>query len=329
MRTKVRSFIKQYDMIKENSIVLCGLSGGADSVAMVCILNELKQELHFQLACGHFSHGIRPECAEEEKKLAQELCSELKIDFYHEYGDTLSFCRQNKMGVEDGARKLRYDFLSRAAEKLGAEKIATAHNLNDNAETIVLNIVRGSGMRGLSGIPPVRDNIIRPVMCLTRHEIENYLKGRSVVTDESNFSLDYTRNKIRHTVMPSLINLNENALENISKAGLRLREENEFIEKELEEFIITKGKTDENIIAFDISELKKQPKGFLSRIIHRTYEQIGGDMGKISSVHIDAVRDLIYNKLPPKYIVMPSGIRARLKNKKLLIYYKDSEDKIC
>ena len=177
----------------------------------------------------------------------------------------------------------------------------------------------------------MRDNIIRPVMCLSRAMIEEYVGSREVAVDKSNFTEDYTRNKLRLNVFPILPEINENALANIANAGMRIREENAFIEQAAADFLIKNHSVwngDENILALDIKELKKQEKGFLKRIIQLGYEKIGGDMGKLSSVHLDAAADLVYNKFPPKYIMMPDGINAKLKNKKLLIYNREREDKI-
>ena len=332
MKDKVLAFVREHNMLTAGDKVLCALSAGADSVAMTCLLCEIKRILKVEVGAAHFSHGLRPEEAEYEKQIAQNLCAELDIPFYHEYGDTIAYCEENKKGTEEGARELRYDFLARTADKYGYNKIATAHNLNDNAETVLLNLLRGSGLRGLGGIPPVRDNIIRPVMCLSRDMIEVYVGKREVAVDKSNFTDDYTRNKLRLNVFPLLPEINENALMNIANAGMRIREENAYIEKAAEEFLINNSagwNGDENILAFDIKELKKQEKGFLKRVIQLGYEKIGGDMGKLSSNHLDSAADLVYNKFPPKYIMMPGGINARLKNKKLLIYNREREDKIC
>lgn len=332
MKDKVLSFIREYGMAEPGDRVLCALSAGPDSVAMTCILNEIKRILKIEIGAAHFSHGLRPDCAEEEKNIAAELCKELNIPFYHEYGDTIAYCKRNKKGTEEGARELRYDFLGRIAAEHGYNKIATAHNLNDNAETVLLNLLRGSGLKGLSGIPPVRDNIIRPIMCLSRDNIESYVEGRKTARDESNFEDGYTRNKLRLNVFPLLREINENALANIAGAGLRIREENRYIEKMAEKFLRSNSSSwngSENILAIDIKTLKEQEKGFVKRVIHLAYEKAGGDMGKLSAVHLDSVADLIYNKLPPKHIVMPSGVTARLKNKKLLIYNQECEDKIC
>lgn len=332
MKDKVLSFIREYSMITPGDRVLCALSAGPDSVAMTCLLNEIKRILKIEIGAAHFSHGLRPDCAEKEKNIACELCKELGIPFYHEYGDTNAYCELNKKGTEEGARELRYDFLNRVAREHGYDKIATAHNMNDNAETVMLNLLRGSGLKGLSGIPPVRGNIIRPVMCLSRESIEKYVEGRETARDKSNFEDAYTRNKLRLNVFPLFPDINENALANIAAAGLRIREENSYIEKMSDSFLkanLSFWNGDEKILAIDVKKLKEQEKGFVKRIIQSLYEQIGGDMGKLSAVHLDSVADLIYNKLPPKHIVMPSGITARLKNKKLLIYNRECEDKIC
>lgn len=324
-RQQVRAFLQQYAMASPGSHILCALSGGADSVAMVELLHSLQGQMGFRLACGHFSHGIRPHKAEEEADLCRKLCQDLGLPFYHGSGDTPDFARQHKLGLEEAARKLRYDFLQATAADIGADKIATAHNREDNAETVLLNLLRGSGLAGLSGIPPVRDNIIRPLLCLSRRDIENYLQDRPVVVDESNRCTDYTRNRLRLEIMPQLTAINSRAVENIAMAGLRMRQEHEAAQGAAKTFFKTHMGRQGDTISCAVLLLQEQKSAFLARIIRMGYGALGGDMGEMTAVHTDAVIELVRHKLPPKYVVLPGNIHARLQGKNLILYKHNGE----
>ena len=318
--------MEQYNMAPKGSHILCALSGGADSVAMVKLLHSLRGQMELQLSAAHFSHGIRREKAQEEADLCRKLCEELGIAFYYGSGDTPAYAKEHKVGMEDAARRLRYDFLQQTARAVGATVVATAHNQDDNAETVLLNLLRGSGLSGLAGIPPVRQGIIRPVLCLGRKDIEAYLGNTPYVVDESNFSCDYTRNRLRHEIMPRLHEINSRANENIAMAGLRIRQENQFIEQSVYYFVNENWQQENGLFSCDICKLKEQNQGFLGRIVRAVYGAVGGDMGKLAAVHIDAVVQLVLTKLPPKYIMMPGGIKAALMGKKLILYNGNGEN---
>lgn len=317
--------MQQYAMASPGSHILCALSGGTDSVAMVELLHSLQGQMGLRLACGHFSHGIRPDKAAEEADLCRKLCQDMGLPFYHGSGDTPAFARQHKLGLEEAARQLRYDFLQATATDIGAEKIATAHNQQDNAETVLLNLLRGSGLAGLSGIPPVRGNIIRPLLCLSRRDIEDYLQGMPVVMDESNDCTDYTRNRLRLEILPLLAGINSRAVENISMAGLRIRQEQEAAQAAAKTFFETHMQQQGDIISFAVLLLQEQKSAFLARIIRMGYGALDGDMGELAAAHTNAVIDLVRHKLPPKYVVLPGNIHARLQGKNLLLYKHNGE----
>jgi len=173
--------------------VLCAVSGGADSVCMLHILHEKRQELEIELFAAHYEHGLRGEESLRDAAFVENICRELGIPFVCEHGDVKSFAREKGMSIEEAARELRYDFLERAADKLGCERIATAHNADDNAETILFNLTRGSGAQGLRGIPARRGRIVRPLLGMSRDEIEAYLTGRGIAwVEDSSTALTTT-----------------------------------------------------------------------------------------------------------------------------------------
>lgn len=225
---RVLDWIKRNGLISPGDRVVCALSGGADSVAMTALLYSLSEELGAEILAAHVNHMLRGEEADRDESFCRELCAELGIPFRALRGDAAERARSLGTGLENGARELRYSLLS----SLGADGIAVAHNSDDNLETVVMRLARGGGARGLSGIPPRNGRVIRPVMCLSRAETEEVCRqmGLGWVTDSSNLSDDYTRNLIRHRVMPALNGINPCAGELALENCRFLRQEDEFLD---------------------------------------------------------------------------------------------------
>ena len=193
----VRRTVRRYQMLPADGRVLCCLSGGADSVALLLCLRELGAEV---CAC-HLNHQLRGAESERDEHFCKSLCAQLDIPFYAEKADIRT---RSHVSLETAAREARYAFFERAARQLGAVRIATAHTADDNLETMIFHLARGSGAAGLSGIPPVRGRIIRPLIECERTQIEAYLaqNNQSWCTDCTNQTDDYARNRIRHAVIP-------------------------------------------------------------------------------------------------------------------------------
>lgn len=221
--------------------LLCAVSGGADSVFLLHVLHENREKLGIELFAAHFEHGIRGEESLRDAGFVKELCDSLDVPLCMESGDTPAYAKAHGMGLEEAARTLRYEFLQRAAETMDCDAIATAHNADDNAETVIFNLTRGSGTAGLRGIPRQRGNIIRPILDVSRTEIEEYLQSRGIehITDSTNLSDDYSRNLIRHQVMPVLKKINPGFCEAVGRCtGLLTQDEDclgdmarDFVEK--------------------------------------------------------------------------------------------------
>lgn len=229
MLDKVYSFIQKYDMLKSGDTVVCGLSGGADSVALLLALFSLKDRLGIQVEALHVNHCLRGAESDRDEHFCRELCKRKAIVFNAVSCDVSGYAVKNSLSVEEAARKLRYSVFK---EYTAHKKIATAHNANDALETAILNLARGTGIKGIASIPPVRDNIVRPLLGVTRAEIEEFLvkEGQDYVTDSTNLSDDYTRNKIRHKIVPLLGELNSSVIETSINSLNTLRDENAFIE---------------------------------------------------------------------------------------------------
>ena len=226
-------------MISSGQKVVAAVSGGCDSVCMLHILSKLAGTIGFSLEAAHFNHKLRQEESERDEQFTKNLCEKLEIPLHVGAGDVSGYAARSAVGIEEAARILRYEFLEKISEETGADRIATAHNADDNAETVLFNLTRGSGIKGLCGIPPVRGKIIRPVMFLTRTRIEQYMEenGLDHVEDSTNADTDYTRNKLRHNVMPVLRRINPNVSGSIMDTKQLLTWDDEFISAFAQRFI--------------------------------------------------------------------------------------------
>ena len=208
VKNNVLKAINEYKMLENTDEVVVGFSGGADSVCLLHILNSLKNVFGYSLKAVHINHGIRGDEANRDEYFAKDFCLKYEISFQAFSFNCIEEAEKSKETLEECGRRLRYEsFNSVCSEK---SKIATAHNANDNAETIIFNITRGTSVKGVCGIPFVRDNIIRPLLYCSRNEIEGYCTENSLsyVTDSTNSEVEYTRNKIRHLVLPVLEEIN-------------------------------------------------------------------------------------------------------------------------
>ena len=204
MICKVRDTLIKYSMLENTDEIIVGFSGGADSTCLLYILNLLKDEFDFKIHAAHVNHSLRGNESERDEKFVRDFCEKNSIKLSVLKVDIFKMSKIEGKSLEECGREVRYNFFnSLCANK---SKIATAHNLNDCEETMFFNLTRGSGLKGLCSIPAVRENIIRPLIRCSRDEIENFCKENSIqyVTDSSNLSDDYTRNKIRHNIIPIL-----------------------------------------------------------------------------------------------------------------------------
>lgn len=227
---------KEYSLIPKGRVVTVALSGGADSVALLYALNRLKDRLGITVKAAHLNHLIRGDEAFRDEEFVKNLCSSLDIPLICEEIDVPKLAKKQNLSLETAAREIRYEFLNRVCE---GGLIATAHTASDNLETLLLNLARGSAIGGLCGIPIKRDNIIRPIISVTREEIEKYccVNNLSFVTDSTNLSDDYTRNKLRHNIVPVLRELNPKIEKTVLKTSRSVTEISNMIKSSAENYI--------------------------------------------------------------------------------------------
>ncbi|MFH1006111.1 MAG: tRNA lysidine(34) synthetase TilS [Candidatus Latescibacterota bacterium] len=228
--------LRCHRMVQAGETVLVAVSGGADSVALLDILARLQKELHFRVHVGHLNHGLRGKDSDEDARFVEGLCADLGVPFDGGREEVRAYVRTHRLSLEEGARVVRYRFLEAVAERIGAARIATGHTAEDQAETVLFRLLRGSGVKGLGGIHPVRGGrIIRPLLAVHRREIEEYLagRGRSFRCDHSNEDVAFARNRIRSELLPYLReHFNPGVVDTLSRSAAILRDEDHFVEEE-------------------------------------------------------------------------------------------------
>ncbi len=228
---KVKSTITEHSLLENGDTVICAVSGGADSMCLLTVLRALAKEMNLRVVAANLNHSLRGTEGDGDSQYVEAVCEIKGIPFYGKKLDIGAMAKARGESVEETGREERYKFLDELSAKLGGAKIATGHNIGDNAETIIFRLARGSGSRGLCGIPYKRGNVIRPLLDVSRSQIEEYLVENAVMwrEDSSNAQLNYSRNKIRHLVIPQLEKIQPSAVEKIVSCGHCLMEDEQYL----------------------------------------------------------------------------------------------------
>lgn len=286
MLNKLLQFTGQYDLIQTGDRVICAVSGGADSMALLWGMYLLKDRLQIQLAAAHYHHGLRGEESDRDANFVAEFCDRFDIPLYMEKGQVTA----GKKGLEAAARDARYGFF----ETLPG-KIATAHTADDNAETVLMHMVRGTGLKGLGGIAPTRGNLIRPMLEITRQEVLKFLQEYhiSYITDSSNLEDAFLRNRLRHHVIPLFQEENPRFASNMSAMALRLRQDEQTLSRGVH-------------ITNAVSELKTMNPAHRSRALVGLLEGFG--VREPSAEHIAMAESLVYSQNPSARANFPGNV---------------------
>jgi tRNA(Ile)-lysidine synthase len=371
MKKRVLKTIETYGLLSRGDRCILAVSGGADSMALLYVLSSLREELGIELRTVHVHHGLRGAEADRDAAWVEENCAGLDVPCEVRYVDVKSYVQKTGGSVEEAARILRYRELYDAADswdeqtsretddRVGAPaysrpaRIAVAHNLEDDAETILMQMARGSGLKGLGGISAENGRIIRPFLHIKRRELEDYLNGLGIpwVTDSTNLDDDYTRNRVRHRILPELESgVNSAAAQHIAAAGELISQAYEYIcaqaEKLIEEHadvckadadieeIPRYGRGPENgrvRCRFPADVLQSQPQIMRSTVIMLLLERVCGTRKDISAVHINDITSLT-EKETGKYVMLPYGLRAGREYGYICIERydgKDADDMCC
>ena len=309
---KVLSTILDHNMVQDGDLVVVAVSGGADSVCLLRILSELRDTLAMSLIVAHLNHGLRPLEDEKETEFVVGLAGEFNLPLAQEKARNL--LKVPGTSLEEEARITRYCFFEKILSAHDAQKVALGHNMNDQAETVLMNLLRGSGLGGLSGIPPIRENrYIRPLIQVTSDEIHAYLKDKnmSFIVDSSNLEKKYLRNKIRLDLIPLLLGYQPRFIEHLGELASLCREKNRSIEEEARKCL--KNATlhaSQGVMDLSIGVLKDLPMSTRFDVIREAIKQIRGTLRRINREHVKAVSDLIDNPKPQVRTNLPEKLVA-------------------
>ncbi len=310
---KVEKTISKYRMIDRGDRLIVAVSGGADSVCLLDILHRLKDVLRLTLIVAHFDHGLRPDADAYETQFVEALASSLHLDVVTKKADP--GIRPESASLEERARDARYRFLMNVQKEWAAQKIVTGHTLNDQAETVLMRLLRGSGPPGLSGIHPVRENcVIRPLLEVTRSEIESYLGQRRLqyVTDASNFEFRHLRNEIRLNLIPQLETYQPRIVELLGRTAEIMGEENRWFDAQAETWIKKEAETaSNNDIIIPLSRFTDLPEPLKNHVVRQALKMVNGSLRRISLLHIEAIKRLATGRRPQARVTLPDTLRVR------------------
>ncbi|MBR2879761.1 MAG: tRNA lysidine(34) synthetase TilS, partial [Oscillospiraceae bacterium] len=279
-----------------------------------------------RLYAAHFNHCLRGEESDRDEKFVRKLCREMEVELFCGSGDVKGYAEKNGLGIEEAARILRYRFFEEAAGKIPKSRVATAHNADDNAETVLMNLARGAGLKGLCGIPPVRDIYIRPLLCMSREEINAYLEthGLDHVEDSTNAENIYTRNRLRHDVIPVLKGMNPAFAGSVMEACDLIREDEKLLET-LSQQAVPFEPDKEGRTALDVTKLKNSPYPLAARAVRRAAASLGCYP---AAVHVKAVLELAAADAPSARTLLPGGVMVSREYERMIFSREVENDTI-
>ena len=323
MEEKIFNTIKKYNMIESGDIVICGVSGGPDSICMLDILKKIREteRIKFEIIVCHVNHLIREEAIIDEEYVIK-YCKNNNIKYYVKKIDVKQIAKNNKQGIEEAGRNARYEFFNEILEKENANKIAIAHNKNDKAETIIMNVLRGAGVSGLKGIEPIRNNkYIRPLIEIDRKDIEEYCKTNKLEPriDKTNFINNCNRNKIRNIVIPYIKNeFNSNIVNTLERLSDVITEEDNYIRHiTIQYFNNIKLEENDGKIVLDWKKFKKLEDFIKKRLIIYSIERTIGNIQNIDKVNIEDVFKMCSNNVGNKYLMPNKYIKIFVNDGKI------------
>ena len=327
LEKEVQNTIKKYNLINKDDKIICGVSGGPDSICMLNILKNLKEKIGFEIIVCHVNHLIREEAISDEQYV-ENYCIQNNIKYYIKRIDVKNYANNNKQGTEEAGRNVRYEFFDEILKKENANKIAIAHNKNDKIETIIMNMLRGSGVLGLKGIEPKRENkYIRPLIETSRDKIEKYCEENNLNPriDKTNFINDCTRNKIRNIVIPYIKQeFNPNIIETIDRLSNLIEEEDKYLEKKtIEAFKKIKIEEKTKQIVLNLKDFNSQDLIIRQRVILYTINKTIGNIQNIEKVNIDDIIKLCEKNIGNKYLMPNKHIKILVNKNK--IYFESKQ----
>ena len=312
--------IKENNLINKGDVIVVGVSGGPDSITLLTCLNKYKEYLGITVICAHVNHLIRVDSTEDEQYV-ENMCKKMGIKCYVKRENIEELAKEQKKGTEEVGRKIRYDFFDEIAKKENANKIAIAHNMNDNAETMLLNIIRGTGMQGLEGIQAEEyGKYIRPLINCAREEIEEYCEKNNLQPriDSTNKENIYKRNIVRNKILPQMKEINPNIVENISRLSKIIKSENSYIKNEVKNIYNRIATLSLGKIEIDIHDFQKLELSLKQNLILYAINQIAGSTRNIEKINIDDIIKMSERNVGKKYMLINKNLKVLIENKKII-----------
>lgn len=342
MLERMEELIRQYEMLDKTSRVVCAVSGGADSICMLHGLYRLREKVGFELVAAHYNHNLRGEQSERDAAFVSQflqLCCGVQrcadgrilppVVLYTGSGDVAGQAKARGTGLEETAREMRYAFLRSIAKQVQATCIATAHTADDNVETVLFHLARGSGLQGVCGIQAARGDLIRPMLTTTRQEVESYLAywGLPHVEDHTNRDVTYARNRIRHQVTPVLEQLYPGFSQRMANTALRLRQDEQCLSdlarERLDEAVIGDGEA-----VIPARAIAQAPRPIAVRMVRQLMAAVTLGDDNCSASHLDSVVDLCQKEEPSGQVDLPHGLVARREYERLCLTLRKAQKSI-
>lgn len=335
MIEKVRNYMQLHHMIEKGDRIVLGVSGGADSVALLLALNQLKEEMEAELFVVHINHGIRRE-ALEDACYVKQLCESCQVPFYLFEADIPAMAKEQKKTEEEMGREFRYQSFYQVMEQVNAKKLAVAHHMGDQAETVLFHLIRGTDLAGMKGMRPVTDwfkgeenenavryQIIRPLLKCSKEELKKWLEGQNAAWQEDRTNSDntYARNRMRNQVIPALEQINEQAVCHVVEFADSIAEYQAFFRKAVTDYMSKEVKAEQSQEKGCVTDrilLKRQPEVLARAVIYEMLVSICGARKDILRDHVQAVYELM-DKQSGKKVVLPYQMEAQISYEKLII----------
>lgn len=330
MKREVLATIREYNLINKNENIVIGVSGGPDSMALLYVLLDIKDKLDFNIHIAHINHGVRGDAATRDQLFVGKIAMGLGLPYYTKNVNMIEYGKEKGISAEEAGRELRYGFFREILESCGGGKIAVAHNMNDQAETLIMRFVRGTGIDGLKGMEFIVGDIIRPILSISRKEIEAYIEDNKIETvlDKTNLMPIYTRNKVRLELIPYLEeNFNPNIINTLWRTSRISATDSNFLEKYSKERYnkIVKSE-DKNSIILDGMKFAKEDKSIQQRIIRNAILKINKSLQGISEVQISSVLNLFLADETGKECHLSNDIVAKTSYEDFIIERNKTEE---
>jgi tRNA(Ile)-lysidine synthase len=328
---KLKATVSRFGLLEKGDRVLVALSGGPDSVALLHGLLNLKPEFHLELYVAHLNHKLRGVESDEDEKFAKKLASDLKLKFFSKKVDVRREAKKRKLSIEETAREVRYRYLERLADRVGANKIALGHQADDQAETFLMRLVRGAGAAGLSGMPVRRDKIIRPLIQIKREEIERFLKTDQIPfrLDSSNYLTDFNRNKIRLKLLPVIKKeFNPRIVDSLNRAADIISLQQGYVQKISEQILKKIGKKRKGRIVIDAKKFARYDTCLRREMIRLCINDLGGDISQLSFELVDRTLNLTVKRRSGKRIKLDKSVWFEVGGSELALFREEEKDYI-